>query len=190
MTNKHLLVLPLLALTGCPTPPPVNVPPTVRPTNPPVFGTPTTAEVTPPPISGGTLLMLADRRTAFAADPDRDAVFIAAIDGSSPAQRVALERGEEPGRSVQSADGRVHVALRGASHVAVIDPTEAHYPADPQGRRNLYTVITRARDRLTLRTAYPATGLLRPAIEGGVLLHELVGSLAPVTFTEADDEPF
>jgi DNA helicase IV len=74
--------------------------------------------------------------------------------------------------------------------VAVIDPTEAHYPADPQGRRNLYTVITRARDRLTLLTAYPATGLLRPAIEGGVLLHELVGSLAPVTFTEADDEPF
>jgi mono/diheme cytochrome c family protein len=125
VTNKHLLVLPLLALTGCPTPPPVNVPPTVRPTNPPVFGTPTTAEVTPPPISGGTLLMLADRRTAFAADPDRDAVFIAAIDGSSPAQRVALERGEEPGRSVQSADGRVHVALRGASHIAVIDPATA-----------------------------------------------------------------
>jgi DNA helicase-2/ATP-dependent DNA helicase PcrA len=74
--------------------------------------------------------------------------------------------------------------------VVVVDPTEAHYPADAQGRRNLYTVITRARDRLAMVTTYPPTHLLDAAFEGGLVTRELVGALAPVTFTEDDDQPF
>lgn len=127
MNHSRWLALSLLALTGCPNPvpPPVNVPPGGGPSNPPVFGTSVNAEVTPPPISGGTLLVLSDSLRAIAADPDRDAVFITRLDGSQPVARVSFERGEEPGRVVEDAEGRVHVALRGASHIAVIDPATA-----------------------------------------------------------------
>ncbi len=74
--------------------------------------------------------------------------------------------------------------------VIVVDPTEAHYPANAQGRRDLYTVITRARDRLAMVTAYAPTPLLDAAFEGGLVTRELVGALAPVTFTEDDEQPF
>src|SRR3954471_16159951 len=41
----------------------------------PTFG-PTVSAATPPPaLSGGTLLMLKDGHSAFAADPDRDQVY-------------------------------------------------------------------------------------------------------------------
>lgn len=122
MKHTPWLAVSLLALSACPDPRPV-VPPVNRPvTNPPVFGTPVNAEVTPPAISGGTLIVSRDQRLAIAADPDRDSVFISPLDGASPVVRVALERGDEPGRLVEDARGRVHVALRGAAHVVVIDP--------------------------------------------------------------------
>ncbi|MFO0562946.1 MAG: c-type cytochrome [Polyangiales bacterium] len=123
MNHSRWLALSLVALTGCPNPPPppINVGPG-GPVNPPVFGTPVNAEITPPPISGGTLLVLSDGLRAAAADPDRDAVFITALDASQPVARIALDRGDEPGRLVQDRAGRIHVALRGRSHVAVIDP--------------------------------------------------------------------
>lgn len=124
MSNHRWLILPLLALTGCPRTTPPITPPSTGPTNPPVFGSTVSAEVTPPAISGGTLLILADGR-AFAADPDRDAVFIADITTNAPVQRVSLERGDEPGRAVQDAAGLVHVALRGGSHIVAIDPATA-----------------------------------------------------------------
>jgi hypothetical protein len=121
---KHTpwIAVSLLALSACPDPrththPPINRVPVVQP----VFGTPVTAEVTPPAISGGTLIISRDQRRAIAADPDRDAVFITALDGSTSPVRVALSLGDEPGRLVEDGRGRVHVALRGASHVAVID---------------------------------------------------------------------
>ncbi|WP_437609427.1 cytochrome-c peroxidase [Sorangium sp. So ce834] len=77
-------------------------------------------EVPPPAISGGTLLLAADGRTAVAADPDRDRVWIVDLDGGEPAA-VALARGDEPGRLVEDASGRVHVALRRAGAVATLD---------------------------------------------------------------------
>lgn len=80
------------------------------------------AEVAPPPISGGTLLVLSDGARLVAADPDRDAVFVVNVGGDSSPTRVALERGDEPGRAAEDRRGRVHVALRGASHIAVLDP--------------------------------------------------------------------
>jgi mono/diheme cytochrome c family protein len=124
VTHSRWFALSLLALTACPPERPPVTPPST-PSNPPVFGAPVNAEVTPPPISGGTLLVLSSGTHAVAADPDRDAVFVASLDGASPAARVSLSRGDEPGRLVEDQRGHVHVILRGTSQVAVIDPATA-----------------------------------------------------------------
>jgi hypothetical protein len=77
----------------------------------------------PPPISGGTLLMAKDGHTAIAADPDRDAVYVVDVAQAVPhVVTIQLAPGDEPGRAAQDAAGLVHVALRGGSAVADIDP--------------------------------------------------------------------
>ncbi|WP_437897125.1 cytochrome-c peroxidase [Sorangium sp. So ce124] len=80
----------------------------------------TVTEVPPPAISGGTLIVASDGRTAVAADADRDRVWIVDLQGGEPAA-VPLERGDEPGRLVEDASGRVHVALRRAGAVVTLD---------------------------------------------------------------------
>lgn len=80
------------------------------------------AEVAPPPISGGTLLVTADAARAVAADSDRDVVWIVDIAKGALERTVALQPGDEPGRVVEDAAGRVHVALRSAGAIASIDP--------------------------------------------------------------------
>src|SRR4051812_24728843 len=45
----------------------------------PTFTTSTSLEVAPPPISGGTLTIARDGRTAVAADPDRDRIYVVDI---------------------------------------------------------------------------------------------------------------
>jgi hypothetical protein len=115
------MTLSLLTLTGCPpVPGPIVRDSDSRKT--PVFSSTVSAEVSPPPISGGTLLVLSDGARAAAADPDRDTVFVASLSGGG-VRRVELARGDEPGRLVEDGRGRLHVALRGAGQVAVIDPT-------------------------------------------------------------------
>jgi hypothetical protein len=74
------------------------------------------------PISGGTLRILSDGRTAVAADSDRDQVSVVDLVTGRVTATVALQFGDEPGRVVEDADGRVHVALRGGGAVATIDP--------------------------------------------------------------------
>ncbi len=86
------------------------------------------SDVAPPPISGGTLLVSRDGRTAFASDPDRDLVWAVdlgdPVDGAPPAVRfaTALEPGDEPGRLAEDARGWIHVALRSGGAVASFDP--------------------------------------------------------------------
>lgn len=84
-----------------------------------------TSDPAPPPISGGTLIVTADG-LAFAADPDRDRIWIvrppSGVNAGEVLHTVALEPGDEPGRAVEAPDGRVHVALRGAGAVAIVDP--------------------------------------------------------------------
>jgi hypothetical protein len=77
--------------------------------------------VAPPPISGGTLLVLRDGRTAVAADPDRDAVWIVDLRGEALRARVVLRPGDEPGRVAEDAAGRVHVLLRRGGAVVTLD---------------------------------------------------------------------
>ena len=90
--------------------------------NRPVYNPLITQAVAPPPISGGTLVVSSDGSHAFAADPDRDALYIVDLMAGSSVT-VALEAGDEPGRLVEDAAGVVHVALRRGGAVASIDPT-------------------------------------------------------------------
>jgi mono/diheme cytochrome c family protein len=77
------------------------------------------------PISGGTLRILADGHTAVASDSDRDQVYVVDLGTGKLASTIALQPGDEPGRLVEDASGRVHVALRGGGAVVTIDPTRA-----------------------------------------------------------------
>ncbi|NUO52698.1 MAG: c-type cytochrome [Polyangiaceae bacterium] len=93
---------------------PPMVPDEIRDNTAPVI-----ADVRPPPLSGGTLLITNDG-TAVAADPDRDRVMLVQIPAGEP-REVLLSPGDEPGRSVEDALGRVHVALRRGGAIATID---------------------------------------------------------------------
>jgi hypothetical protein len=85
--------------------------------------------VTPPssgqpvPISGGTLLVRAGGHTAAASDPDHDCVWFVDLDGHAVTGNVLLQTGDEPGRLVEDAAGRVHVVLRRGGALVSIDPS-------------------------------------------------------------------
>jgi DNA-binding beta-propeller fold protein YncE len=76
----------------------------------------------PPAISGGTLKVLADGKTAVAADPDRDQIYVVDLAKRSVTATIKLSKGDEPGRVVADAAGRVHVALRHGGALVTIDP--------------------------------------------------------------------
>jgi mono/diheme cytochrome c family protein len=75
-----------------------------------------------PPLSGGTLLALADGNTVVASDPDRDVVYVADLTTNTVRAKIVLKAGDEPGRLVQDSTGNVHVALRRGGAIATIDP--------------------------------------------------------------------
>jgi mono/diheme cytochrome c family protein len=118
----------LLLLAGCPAARIAGLPTTVEPpttVNPPPSNIPGvpgiqatfggTVEPARPvrPLSGGTLLLLRDGRTALAADPDRDRVYLVDLGDAAVITDLALTSGDEPGRSVEDSAGGVHVVLRG-----------------------------------------------------------------------------
>jgi hypothetical protein len=85
------------------------------------FREPTTsAAKAPPPLSGGTLLVLADGRTAVASDPDRDDIFVVDVQSERLLATIALEDFDEPGRLIEDADGRVHAVLRRGGAVVTL----------------------------------------------------------------------
>jgi len=84
-----------------------------------------TLAVPPPAVSGGTLRVLSDGRTAVAADPDRDRVYVVDLTAKAVTATVMLKQGDEPGRVVEDAAGLVHVALRHAGAVVTFDPRQA-----------------------------------------------------------------
>ena len=63
------------------------------------------------PISGGNVLALSDNVHAVVADPDRDRLMVVDLTAGTT-DEIALQAGDEPGRLVEDAAGRVHVALR------------------------------------------------------------------------------
>jgi hypothetical protein len=60
------------------------------------------AETPPKPVSGGTLLVLSDKRTVLLADPDRDQVLVVDVVDWKVAATVALSSGAEPGRAIKT----------------------------------------------------------------------------------------
>ncbi|WP_437986472.1 c-type cytochrome [Sorangium sp. So ce117] len=82
---------------------------------------PNISAVPPPPISGGTLLVTADKALAIAADPDRDRISIVDLVAFQLDAILPLEKDDEPGRVAEGAAGSVHVALRHGGAVVTID---------------------------------------------------------------------
>jgi hypothetical protein len=124
------------------------------------------ADRAPPALSGGTLLVLTDGTTAFAADPDRDLLSFADLGAERLLANIELAPGDEPGRAVQAGNGDLLVVLRGGGALAVVD-----------------SAARTVRNRVPLCPAPrgidhdPATGQTYVACAGGELL-----TLAPDTF--------
>ncbi|HET6280482.1 MAG TPA: cytochrome-c peroxidase [Polyangia bacterium] len=78
----------------------------------PQLGATVSLESAPPAISGGTLAILRDGKTAVASDPDRDRISVVDLGTRTIKTTITLTAGDEPGRIVEDAAGRVHVALR------------------------------------------------------------------------------
>jgi len=89
----------------------------------PLFDGLVTAAEPPPPISGGTLLMSRDGKTAVAGDADRDRVYVVDLVQHTLRASIPLMSHDEPGRLVEDGAGMVHVVLRGSGILATIDPT-------------------------------------------------------------------
>lgn len=98
-----------------------SVPPLPPQPGQPTFGATVTQADPPPPISGGTLLIAKDGKTAIAADPDRDEVSLVDLDSGELTSKIALLLHDEPGRSIEDGAARVHVALRRGGALVTID---------------------------------------------------------------------
>jgi hypothetical protein len=72
------------------------------------------------PISGGTMIVTRDDVRAVVADSDRDRIVIVDLDAESVHATIELPAGSEPGRVIEDAAGRIHVALRGSGELLTI----------------------------------------------------------------------
>src|SRR5258706_4202550 len=117
MARRHYAVVGVVAAcVQCNGAPPI-------PDNPVPFGAPDlgvtkTQDASPPPISGGTMLVSQDGKTAVVADPDRDFVSFVDLSSATVRARADLFLRDEPGRVVEDGGGRVYVALRGSGELA------------------------------------------------------------------------
>jgi DNA helicase IV len=74
--------------------------------------------------------------------------------------------------------------------VIVVEPSAHDYPANTDGRRALYMVVTRAKERLHFVGCEPTSELLSVAMDSGLIDVVQAPSIPPVQFTEEDEEPF
>ena len=116
---------------------------------------PTVRADTPiPPLSGGTLLALSDGATLVASDPDRDRIYVFDANEGIVRATVSLQPGDEPGRAVEDARGRVHVVLRRGGALATLNPktglVQTRRPICPAPRGIAYD---RANDQLHVACA-------------------------------------
>jgi DNA-binding beta-propeller fold protein YncE len=73
------------------------------------------------PITGGTLLVTSDGARAVVADPDRDRIVAVELATGKVLGELTLNPNDEPGRLVEDAAGRVHVALRRGGAIVTVD---------------------------------------------------------------------
>src|SRR5688572_27350374 len=76
------------------------------------FGPEVANDPPPLPISGGTLLISRDLRTAIVGDPDQNRILVVDLVERTTRATVELEDGDEPGRSAEDSSGRAHAVLR------------------------------------------------------------------------------
>ncbi len=103
---KKTLLLPLVLVVGC----------SEHGSTPEPFGV---------PITGGTMMVTRDGSRAVIADPDRDRILQVDLGTDSVLSETALDPGDEPGRVVEDAAGRLHVALRHGGALLTLDATGA-----------------------------------------------------------------
>ena len=95
------------------------------------------------------MVTTADGKQIVAADPERDQIYFVDAVGMNKLHTRELNGGDEPGRVVEDAAGRIHVVLRGANAIATLgtDPdstiTRRDVCAVPRG-----IAYDRARDQL------------------------------------------
>ena len=163
--------LALSTALGCGVSDPIAPGPAVVPP-PPAMGMPPTPRTQSPAISGGTLLVLHDAKTAVAADPDRDVIWFADLGTVAQTGRIDLQSGDEPGRLVEDSAGKVHVTLRHGGALLTIDPITgkviARRPACAAPRGIAYDP---ASDRLHIACA--GGELVTLAASGGAALRTL-----------------
>src|SRR5262245_27412699 len=95
------------------------------------------------PISGGTMIVTRDGSRAVVADPDRDRVVSVDLATRQVAGEVALQPGDEPGRLVEDAAGRIHVALRrGGALVTLTGDSVVRRPVCGEPRGVVYEAAT------------------------------------------------
>jgi mono/diheme cytochrome c family protein len=99
--------LAVILLGACTSSGPTELP---SPTPPPTWGV---------PISGGNLLITHDGTRAVIADPDRDRVMTVDL-ATGMTHEHPLAARSEPGRLIEDAAGRVHVALRGSGELLTL----------------------------------------------------------------------
>ena len=132
--------LPAVWFFGCNSPPPI--PDNPVPFAAPDLGVTKTLAAPPPPISGGTMLLSRDGKTAIASDPDRDFVSFVDISTATVRARAGLSPHDEPGRLVEDNGGQVHVALRGSGELATLSLASGQLvgrrPVCPQPRGVAY----------------------------------------------------
>ena len=91
-------------------------------------GTTTKPATDPPPswgvpITGGTILATKDNARVVVADPDRDRLMVVQI-ATGATVEVPLQKNDEPGRLIEDAAGRIHVALRRGGAVVTLQGTD------------------------------------------------------------------
>jgi hypothetical protein len=144
-----------------------------------------TAAATPPPISGGTLLVLKEGGRAVVADSDRDTVSVVDLVSRTVEISFPLDAKTEPGRLVEDAGGRVHVALRNTGELLTIDTRDnAAVDRRPVCRAPRGVAYDAATDRVLVACQEGALVEL-PAGPGGVLrTTQIAQDLRDVVFAD------
>ena len=73
--------------------------------------------------------------------------------------------------------------------VIALDVTDSRFPANEQGMRWLYTLVTRAKDSLHIITTGTPCAAVQTAAERGLLALDDESEIRPVDFTEGDYDP-
>ena len=74
--------------------------------------------------------------------------------------------------------------------VIVFDPSPRDYPADTDGKRALYMVLTRTKERLHFVAQQSVSPLLEWALAQGLIEVARQPTVPPVQLTAEDEEPF